>query len=159
MSAGSKQFPAAPVKIKRLRGDATIPHYATEGAAAADLAVPTNEQAFIIAAGGVATVHLGFAVEIPPGYAMQILPRSGLARNHNIDVANSPGLIDSDYRGEVCVLLRNNGDFGFNVLPGTRIAQAILVKIPAMSFEAAEELSETRRGDGGFGSTGTQAAA
>lgn len=147
------------MRIKRLRDDAVIPHYTTDGAAAADLAVPTTEQAFIIASGGIATIHLGFAVEIPPGYAMQILPRSGLARNHNVDVANSPGLIDSDYRGEVCVLLRNSGGFGFNVLPGMRIAQAVLVKIPAMSFDVVEELSETKRGDGGFGSTGTQAAA
>jgi dUTP pyrophosphatase len=98
-------------------------------------------------------VKTGLAVEIPKGYELQIRPRSGLAAKYGITVTNSPGTIDADYRGEICVLLRSPVPIDFPA--GTRIAQLVPQQVPHLIFQDVDELSETERGEGGFGSTGS----
>lgn len=93
-------------------------------------------------------------MELPEGYEMQIRPRSGLAFKNGITVLNTPGTIDSDYRNEVGILIQNHSDIGYHIQSGDRIAQAIITELPKVTFVITEELSETERGEGGFGSTG-----
>lgn len=99
-------------------------------------------------------VPTGLALEIPPGYEGQVRPRSGLALKYGVTVLNAPGTIDSDYRGEVSVLLVNHSDRGFEIKPGDRIAQLVIVELPIVSLAKADELDYTDRGADGFGSTG-----
>jgi len=106
-------------------------------------------------AGARALVPTGFAMALPAGYEAQIRPRSGLAYKHGITCLNTPGTIDADYRGEVKVLLINHGDAPFEITRGERIAQMVIAPITQPEFERVEILSETARGAGGFGSTGT----
>lgn len=144
-----------PVKIRRLPGneDVPIPSYQTEGAVAMDLhaAVP---HAVRLLPGEVMLVPCGFAVAIPRGFEGQIRPRSGLAAKFGVAVLNSPGTIDSDYRGEVKVVLVHHGKEPFLVERAARIAQMLIVPVPRVVWEAVSELPDTSRGEGGFGHTG-----
>lgn len=138
------------IKIKRIE-NGKIPEYKTEGSAGADC-YARLEKEITIKAGKSETIPLGFAVEIPAGYEMQIRGRSGLARKNNIDSFH--GTIDSDYRGEVCAILMNKGQEDFIVKPSDRIAQAVIAPVIKARWDEVENLSETERGEGGFGSTG-----
>ena len=140
------------VKIKRI-GNGKLPEYKTEGSAGADCYARIDYQ-IALAPGKVITIPLGFAVELPEGYEMQIRGRSGLARKNNVELFNSPGTIDSDYRGEVSAILFNASDENFIINPNDRIAQAIIAPVIKARWNEVDELSETERGTGGFGSTG-----
>ena len=133
-----------------------LPKYETALAAGADLraALPDNEP-MTLAPGQRALVPTGLAMALPAGYEAQIRPRSGLAYKHGITCLNTPGTIDADYRGEVKVLLINHGDAPFEIQRGERIAQMVIVPITQPDFISVDVLSETARGAGGFGSTGT----
>lgn len=146
------------VKIKKLVEHARLPQLGTEGAAAFDVEwcsaskdYPVNE---VIPAGEVRRFHTGLAFEIPSDMAMLILPRSGLATRDKIRPANTPGLLDSDYRGELIVALENFGNSSYKVRSGDRIAQILFVPIVRPQFEIVAELTSTERGEGGFGHTG-----
>lgn len=141
------------VKIRRLRPSAILPQYATEGSAGMDLCADIDEPREIHSC-DIAMVSTGLSIEIPPGYEGQIRPRSGLAKRHGITVLNSPGTIDSDFRGEVSVLLVNHGPAPFIFCPGDRIAQLVIAPVTRVEWQEVEELEETERGSGGFGSTG-----
>jgi len=177
-----------PVKIKRMRPDAIIPKYAKPGDSGFDLVAVED---VIIAPGETALVPTGLAFEIPPGYEMQVRPRSGISLRTKLRVANSPGTVDADYRGEIKVVIDNISqehanrhpnirdahndyltDVGgesfrthgrrfahgtYSIRKGDRIAQAVITPIVRVNFEVADELSETERGTGGFGSTGVTA--
>jgi dUTP pyrophosphatase len=144
---------AVPVLVKRLPGSEglALPAYATEGAAGMDVLAAED---VILPPGGRHAVATGLAVAIAPGYEIQVRPRSGLALRHGVTVANAPGTIDSDYRGEVRVILVNLGDTAFDIRRGDRIAQLVLAPVVRASWLAVSELDETQRGEGGFGSTG-----
>ncbi|MEZ5685143.1 MAG: dUTP diphosphatase [Paracoccaceae bacterium] len=135
-----------------------LPGYETPGAAGADLRAnlrPEDRAAgLVLAPMQRAIVPTGLRVEIPQGYEMQIRPRSGLALKHGISLPNTPGTIDSDYRGPLGVLLINLGAEPFTVSHGERIAQAVIAPVVQAGFALAEDLSQTARGEGGFGSTG-----
>lgn len=136
-----------------------LPAYETPGAAGADLRANfgSDKRAGIVIAPGVRTlVPTGFAVEIPPGFEVQIRPRSGLALKQGIMLVNSPGTIDSDYRGPLGVIVLNAGDADFHVSHGMRIAQMIVAPVVQGRFEEAGTLTETERGGHGFGSTGVE---
>jgi dUTP pyrophosphatase len=141
------------VKMKRIDLGAILPLKATHGAAAFDL-FACLEGVKWIQPGGLELVSTGWAIELPPGYEAQIRPRSGLATKNGITVANSPGTIDADYRGEVKVALRNHSDTAFMVQHGMRVAQMLIKQVPAVRLVEAKSLSETARGANGFGSTG-----
>jgi dUTP pyrophosphatase len=147
------------IKVKRTHPNARMPTYATEGAACFDLYAATVIHKTIadgLYPGEHIIVGTGLAFEIPPGYMMRIAPRSGLAFKHGAEAF--PGVIDSDFRGEVKVLLRRwTGSHSepLFVKPGDRIAQAFICEVPRAEFEDADELTETARGAGGFGSTGS----
>ena len=138
------------IKIKRIN-NGKLPTYESDGAAGADCYARIKND-IVIKPGTSETIPLGFAVEIPVGYEMQIRGRSGLARKNNID--EFVGTIDSDYRGEVCAILINKGTDYFTVRPFDRIAQAVIAPVIKANWNEVEELSETKRGEGGFGSTG-----
>lgn len=140
------------IKIQRI-GNGKLPEYKTDGSAGADCYARIDEQV-TVPAHGIATIPLGFAVEIPYGFEMQIRSRSGLARKDGIQVFNAPGTIDSDYRGEVGAILFNSTDSDYAVFPNDRIAQAVIAPVYVAEWEEVSELSETERGAGGFGSTG-----
>jgi len=139
------------VGIQKLHPDAVIPEYKTTGSAGADL---VSIQDVDIQPGKVGVVSLGFSVSFISGYEIQIRPRSGLAANYAVTVVNSPGTVDSDYRGPMKVLLINHGDKVFRVSKGDRVAQMVLSPVCRAEFEELETLDETERGEGGFGSTG-----
>lgn len=141
------------VKVKRLTPEAHMPFYATAGAAAFDLAA-TNSG--VVPAGGSAEFDTGLAFEIPPGHALLLNSRSGHGFKHGIRNALSQGILDSDYRGEARIKLHNDSDTDFEVKAGDRIAQALVVAAPQFQLVEVDELSETARGEGGFGSTGNQ---
>jgi dUTP pyrophosphatase len=132
-----------------------LPHYQTDGAAGFDLlaAVPASKP-LKIKAGNFALVPTGLAFEIPAGHEAQVRPRSGLAAKFGVTVLNAPGTIDSDYRGEVQVILINHGPKTFVIKRGERIAQMVLAAVTRARLKTAVTLSSTARGDGGFGSTG-----
>ena len=144
---------AVPVLVKRLdHGQGLdLPAYATAGAAGMDV---VSAEALILRPGARLAVATGFAMAIPPGYEIQVRPRSGLALKHGIAVANTPGTVDSDYRGEVKVILVNQSDDNFPIDRGDRIAQLVLAPVTLAAWQEVETLDETARGDGGFGSTG-----
>ncbi len=139
------------IKFTRLHPDAQSPIYQTDQSVGADL---TSIENVNIEPGQFRLVKTGIAVELPRGTEMQIRPRSGLAFKHGVTVLNAPGTIDSDYRGEIGVLLINHGTTTFRVCKGDRIAQAILAKAILVNYRQVKELSSTNRGAGGFGSTG-----
>lgn len=138
------------VKIKAAEG-IQLPEYATPGASGMDVRAA---EAALIPAGGYTAVGTGLYLEMPLGCEAQVRPRSGLALKHGVTVLNAPGTIDSDYRGEVRIILINHGKEDFSVEPGDRIAQIIFASVIQVAFAGAAELSETARADGGFGSTG-----
>lgn len=141
------------VKIKKLRENAVIPTYGSEFAAGADLYASLDE-AVVIEAGETKFIPTGFAFEIPEGYAGFVYARSGLACKRGLAPANKVGVIDSDYRGEVMVALHNHGKAAQTVEAGERIAQMVIAPYITASFILSDELDETVRGEGGFGSTG-----
>jgi dUTP pyrophosphatase len=147
---------AVAVRIKRLPHgqDLALPAYATAGAAGMDVLAA---EAVTLAPGSRHAVATGFAVAIPPGYEIQVRPRSGLALKHGISVPNTPGTIDSDYRGELKVILINHGSEAFAIARGDRIAQLVLAPVTRAAWNEVAELDETARGAGGFGSTGGHA--
>ncbi|MHC4717681.1 MAG: dUTP diphosphatase [Planctomycetota bacterium] len=143
------------LRIKRKAGcdDIPLPRYMTVHAAGMDVCAAC-ERDVTVAAGEVAAVPAGFSMAVPPGYEAQIRPRSGLALRHGVIVPNSPGTIDADYRGEVCVILGNVSREPFTVTRGMRIAQMVISPVAAANVVEVEELDETSRGEGGFGHTG-----
>ena len=146
------------VAIKRLshaRG-LDLPSYATSGAAGLDVCAAV-ESDLVLAPGKHVAVPTGFCIGLSSGYEAQIRPRSGLALRHGVTVLNSPGTIDSDYRGEVHIILINHGDAAFKVSRGDRIAQLLILPVIRAACIEVNDLDETERGEGGFGSTGTAA--
>ncbi len=141
------------VEVKRLpHGQGLdLPHYATDGAAGMDI---VSAEDVTIAPGARHAVATGLSVAIPQGYEIQVRPRSGLAFKHGITVPNTPGTIDSDYRGELKVLLINHGAEDFVIARGDRVAQLVIAAVTQGSWAEVEELGTTARGAGGFGSTG-----
>lgn len=139
------------VAVRRLRPDAVLPAQAYDGDAGLDL---TACDAVTLAPGERVVVATGLAFEIPDGYAGFVQPRSGLAARHGIGIVNSPGLIDSGYRGEVCVVLVNtDAEHAFEVVPGMRIAQLVVAPVASVHLVEVEELVTSERGERGFGSS------
>jgi dUTP pyrophosphatase len=132
-----------------------LPAYETSGSAGMDVraAVPEAEP-MVLAPGARAMVPTGLSVAIPEGYEIQVRPRSGLAAKHGLTCLNTPGTIDSDYRGEIKVILINLGSEAFTIKRGERIAQLVLAPVTQLGWQQVSELGETERGAGGFGSTG-----
>lgn len=139
------------ILFKRLHSEAKIPEFKTGGASGADLCSVEDVE---IANGEVRIIKLGFAVSIPKGYEIQVRPRSGLAGKHQVTVLNTPGTVDSDFRGEMMVILANLGNKWFKVSRGDRIAQAVVARVPEVEYIEVEELDDTQRGAGMLGSTG-----
>lgn len=159
------------IKVKKLHTDAVMPRYATDGAAcfdlhAVDICGVLAEEAAILAKYDVSkysveirknnpnTIRTGLSFEIPSGYVMLIFSRSGHGFNSNVRLANCVGVIDADYRGEIMVKLTSDDNGSLKVKTGDRIAQAMIIPIPAIELIESDDLSETERGTGGFGSTG-----
>ena len=141
------------IKIKKLNPKAILPTYGTEYSAGADL-YALSDAPITVAGGKTVLVHTGIALEIPEGYCGLIFARSGLATKRGLAPANKVGVIDADYRGEIMVSLHNHSDVVQTVECGERIAQLAIVPFLKADFEESEELSNTVRGAGGFGSTG-----
>jgi dUTP pyrophosphatase len=144
---------AVEVKIRRLpHGEGLdLPHYATDGAAGMDV---LSAEDLVLQPGMRHAIATGLSVAIPPGYEIQVRPRSGLALKHGISVPNTPGTIDSDYRGELKVIAINHGAEPFAIHRGDRIAQLVLAEVTRAAWREVAQLDETGRGEGGFGSTG-----
>jgi dUTP pyrophosphatase len=143
------------LRVRRLphNPDLPLPAYATAGAAGMDLLAAVTASV-TIEPGKRALIPTGLAVALPPGFELQIRPRSGLALRHGIVLPNSPGTIDEDYRGEIQVILLNAGDQAFTVERGMRIAQAVLAPVSRARWQEVDSLDPTTRNEGGFGSTG-----
>jgi dUTP pyrophosphatase len=144
------------IKIKRLSeefSDVPLPHYATAGSAGMDIRAALKED-IILKSGKVEIIPTNLSVEIPVGYEIQVRPRSGLAANHAIGILNSPGTIDSDYRGEVKIIIMNFGKEDFKISCCDRIAQLIVSKVYSAKIEEVKDLNSSHRGEGGFGHTG-----
>jgi dUTP pyrophosphatase len=144
------------IKIKRLSeefSDVPLPHYATAGSAGMDIRAAIKEDV-ILNPSKVELIPTNLSVEIPVGYEIQVRPRSGLAANHSIGILNSPGTIDSDYRGEVKIIIMNFGKKDFKISRGDRIAQLIVSKVYSAKIEEVKDLNSSHRGKGGFGHTG-----
>ena len=141
------------ILIKKLNTKVQLPKYKTDGSSGMDLMAYINEPVLIMPQKS-KLIPTGLSLAIPNNTEIQIRPRSGLALKNNISILNTPGTIDSDYRGEIKVILYNHGSKDFKVNNGDRIAQMVLVPIIKSTFEEVENLPETIRGDGGFGSTG-----
>ena len=140
------------IKVKKLYKDVVLPEYKTSGAAAFDFESMID---IIINPNETKIIPTGLAFEIPDGYELQVRPRSGLSAKTKLRVSNSPGTIDSDYRGEVCIILDNiSSQDSYTINKGERIAQGVISKVEKITFEEVKELSETERGAKGFGSTG-----
>lgn len=140
--------------VVRCAGDAqALPEYQTDGAAGADLRACIAED-LVVAPGARVLVPTGLRLDVPAGFEAQVRPRSGLAARHGVTVLNAPGTIDSDYRGEVQVILVNHGSEAFRVANGDRIAQLVVSPVARAVFVRADRVEETARGSGGFGSTG-----
>ena len=141
------------LRVRKLRQDAIEPRYATDGAAGLDLSAALDEPV-TLEPGAHAMIPTGIAIALPPGHEGQVRPRSGWAAKHGVTVLNSPGTIDEDYRGPVKVLLVNHGSVPFVVRHGDRIAQLVVAPVTHVAVAAVDELDDTARGEGGFGSTG-----
>lgn len=146
------------VEFKRLQdgsglNDLPLPSRESTGAAGYDI---RSNETTVVPVGKTVVVSTGFAIAVPDGYEAQCRPRSGLAAKHSITIVNSPGTIDSDYRGEIKVILHNLGNSDFNIERGERIAQLVFNKVEILEVVEVQELSSTDRGTGGFGSTGKQ---
>ena len=144
------------LKIKRISGefnDIPLPAYSTEGSSGMDIRAAVKDE-MTIAAGSLELIPTNISVEIPHGYEIQVRPRSGLAAKNSIGVLNSPGTIDSDYRGELKIILFNFGRQDFILRRGERIAQLVISKVYRAEVEETSELNDSARGSGGFGHTG-----
>jgi len=144
------------IKFKRLRKDLNhipLPSYATNGSAGLDI-YAALEIPLTISHGAIEIIPTNISVEIPDGYEIQVRPRSGLAAKNGIGILNSPGTIDSDYRGEIKIIIINFGKEEFIIHPAERIAQLVLSKVYRAEFVEEKELNNTQRGEGGFGHTG-----
>jgi len=139
------------IKIKKIKENSILPHYAHEGDAGVDL-YSTGD--YVLKPGQRLLVSTGLSMAIPKGYEGQIRPKSGLALKHGITTCNSPGTIDSGYRGEIGVIVINHGAEEFKIEKETKIAQIVFNKIETAEFEEVENLEDTKRGEYGFGSTG-----
>jgi dUTP diphosphatase len=133
--------------------DIPLPAYATDGASGVDLRAAIPEE-LVLQPGERALVPTGIAIALPPGYEAQVRPRSGLAAKHGIGILNAPGTVDSDYRGEIKVILMNYGREPFHIARGDRIAQLVVAPYVKAVWSETESLDETTRGSGGFGHTG-----
>lgn len=144
-----------PLRIKRLaHGEGLpLPFYATPGSSGMDLSAAVQEDV-ILAPGERRLIPTGFAISVPRGFEVQARPRSGLALRHGISMPNTPGTIDSDYRGEISVILINHGTESFTISRGDRIAQIVVVPVVQAAITEVDDLDDTDRGAGGFGSTG-----
>jgi deoxyuridine 5'-triphosphate nucleotidohydrolase len=149
--------PAVVVRVRHLphAGDLPLPAYETPGAAGLDLRAALTE-AVELPPGGRLRVPTGLCIEVPPGYEVQLRPRSGLAARDGVTLANSPATIDSDYRGEIVVVLVHHGSVPVRIEHGMRIAQMVLARVPRLVWEPVTELSPSTRGEGGFGHTGVR---
>ena len=143
------------VLIKRLSDNVSLPKYETDGSSGMDLAANINKK-IEIKPGATVLVPTGISVSIPKNFDIQIRPRSGLAAKNQISVLNTPGTIDADFRGEIKVILINLGTKSFMIENGTRIAQMVLCPIAKAKLKEVKILESTKRGSGGFGSTGTK---
>ena len=143
------------ILIKRLSKEISLPKYETTGSSGMDLAANIAGN-ISIDPGKTAIIPTGLALSVPKGFEVQIRPRSGLAAKKKISVLNTPGTIDSDYRGEIKVILINQGQETFKVEKGLRIAQMVVCPVEQAQIKEVEDLSETERGKGGFGSTGSK---
>jgi dUTP diphosphatase len=146
------------VAVKRVRKGADplpLPSYMTPGAAGMDLLADVGEPVEVASRARV-LIPTGIAIELPPGFEAQVRPRSGLALRHGVTLLNSPGTIDSDYRGEIQVLMINLGDQPYTVRRGDRIAQMIVAPVGRAELREVDALSNSRRGPGGFGHTGVE---
>lgn len=141
------------VKIKKLFQDVELPEYKTEFSAGMDLKAYTKEN-IVLKAGEIKLIKTGLAIALPNGFEAQIRSRSGLSLKNGIIVLNAPGTIDSDYRGEIGIILMNVGQNDFVIENNMRIAQMVITKYENVKLDLVEELDETTRADGGFGSTG-----
>ena len=143
------------VYMKKVHPAAIMPTYGSAGAAGADLyALPDADHPLVIASGETVFVHTGVAAAIPEGYVGLVYARSGLACKRGVAPANKVGVIDSDYRGEIMVALHNHGETPQAIEPGDRVAQLVIAPVVQADFEWTEDLDDTTRGGGGFGSTG-----
>jgi dUTP pyrophosphatase len=147
------RFQARILRINPEQQDIPLPRYATEGSAGMDICAAV-EKDLTISPGETVLVPTGFIIELPQGHEAQIRPRSGLAIKHNIGILNSPGTIDSDYRGEVKIILTNFGKSQYIIRRGDRIAQMIVAKYERVQWQESSSLAESVRGEGGFGHTG-----
>lgn len=143
------------ILIKRLSKEVPLPKYETNGSSGMDLAANVNTN-IDIDPGKTAIIPTGLALSIPKGFEVQIRPRSGLAAKQKITVLNTPGTIDADYRGEIKVILINLGQESFKIEKGLRIAQMVVCPVMQAQLKEVDNLNETERGEGGFGSTGTK---
>ncbi len=143
------------IKIKRLESgiDLPLPNYETEGSSGMDIRASVREPV-LLEPGEIKLIPTGMAVSIPQGYEGQIRPRSGLALKHGVGLINSPGTIDSDYRGEIAVIMINWGEKSFTIRRGDRIAQMIISKVHRADLVEVDDLDSTKRGGGGFGHSG-----
>ena len=143
------------IKIKRLESsiDLPLPYYETEGSSGMDIRASVREPV-LMKPGEIKLIPTGILVSIPPGYEGQIRPRSGLALKHGVGLINSPGTIDSDYRGEIAIIMINWGERSFTIRRGDRIAQMIISKVQRADLVEVDDLDSTKRGDGGFGHSG-----
>ncbi len=144
------------IKVKRISSefeDIELPHYTTQGSAGMDIRAAVKDE-IILQAGQIDLIPTNLIVEIPEGYEIQVRPRSGLSIKHGIGILNSPGTIDSDYRGEVKIIMMNFSKEDFVIKRGERIAQLVLSKVYRAKFEENDNLLKTKRGEGGFGHTG-----
>lgn len=140
--------------VKKLHEAATLPGYQTAGAAGMDIHACLPETPVTLQPGAIAVIPTGLALAIPAGFEGQVRPRSGLSTKHGLSVPNAPGTIDSDYRGELRIALINHGKEAFTVTHGMRIVQLVIAPVVRASIELVDDLDETERGEGGFGSTG-----
>ena len=141
------------VKLRKVHPEATIPQYATAGASGLDLHARIVHEIYL-QPGVRFTCPTGIAIELPCGYEAQVRPRSGMASKHGVTVLNSPGTVDSDFRSEIHVILINHGEQAVKIEPNQRIAQLVIAPVMRVDLVESEILSETERGEGGFGSTG-----
>ncbi|MCD6296477.1 MAG: dUTP diphosphatase [Deltaproteobacteria bacterium] len=146
-----------PVKITRLEGnkDLPLPEYESEGSSGMDIRAAVKEPV-VLKPGEISLIPTGLSVSVPPGYEAQMRPRSGLALHHGIGMVNAPGTIDSDYRGEIGVIMINWGNESFTITRGDRIAQMIISRVYRAELAEVDDLDVTSRGQGGFGHTGVE---
>ncbi len=149
-------FEEIPIRIKRINSkfdEIPLPSYSTQGSSGMDIRAAVENQ-IVVKPNSIILIPTNFSVEIPTGFEIQVRPRSGLAAKYGIGILNSPGTIDSDYRGEIKIILMNFGKEDFAIKRGDRIAQLVVSKVYSAKLIESEDLADTKRGEGGFGHTG-----